>query len=211
MSDPTFVSAACSALETLINGALAYDPASKQALAALDGRVLAVELSELKTTFYIIPHLTGVRIQSYYEGAVDTRLRGTVPALIGLLKSSRLNLKDSGVEVFGSTGLLIALQDIAMDLDLDWEEALSQLFGDVLGPQGAAALRSVGNWFQGRQKSAEQRLSEYLTEELKGSPARAELEFFYGQIDELRLAVDRLAARVQRLRNAGSENKTDED
>lgn len=202
MADPTFLSAACSALESLINTALTYDPASQRALAELEGRVLAVELSELKTTFYIIPGQTGLRIQSYYEGAVDTRLRGSAPALLGLLKSSRLNLKDSGVEVFGSTGLLISLQEIALNLDLDWEEALSQILGDIMGPQGAAVLRGLANWVQGRQQSAEQRLSEYLTEELKASPSRPELEFFYQQVDELRLTVDRLAARIDRLRKA---------
>lgn len=202
MADPTLLSAVCSALERLVNTALVYDPASRQALAELEGRVLAVELSELKTTFYVVPRQDGLGIQSYYEGAVDTRLRGSTPALLALLKSSRLNLKDSGVEVFGSTGLLISLQEIALNLDLDWEEALSQVFGDILGPQGAAALRGLAGWIQGRQQSVEQRLSEYLTEELRASPSRPELEFFYQQVDGLRLTVDRLAARIDRLRKA---------
>lgn len=199
MLDPTLISSVCSALEILVNRALVYDPASKLALAALDGRVLAVELSELKTTFYLLPDNSGLRIQSYYEGSVDTRLRGSVPALLGLLNSERLNLKDSGVEVFGSTGLLISLQEIMTNLELDWEEALSQVVGDIAGPQSANVLRSLGRWLSGRRQTAEQRLSEYLTEELRGSPARAELDFFYQQVDELRLTADRLAARIERL------------
>lgn len=202
MADPTFVSAACSAAEAVVRRALSYDPASRRALSELQGQVLAVELKELNTTFYLLPDDEGLRIQSFYDGNVDTRLRGTIPALLALLRSSRLNLKDSGVEVFGSTGLLISLQEIADKLDLDWEEALSQIFGDIAGPQGAAALRTLTGWFRERQGTAEQRLGEYLTEELKASPSRPELELFYRQVDELRLATDRLAARIERLRNS---------
>lgn len=202
MAGSTFISAACTAMEGLVRKTLAYDPASRRKLAALEGRVLAVEVRELNATFYILPVADGLRIQSYYEGNVDTRLRGSVPALLGLLGSKRLNLKDSGVEVFGSTGLLISLQEIADTLDIDWEEALSQVLGDVVGPQSAAGLHGLKTWLQGRQETAEQRLSEYLTEELKASPSRPELEFFYQQVDELRLATDRLAARINRLRKA---------
>lgn len=200
MADPTLISAACTALEGLIRKTLDYDPATRRKLAALEGRVLAVEVRELDSTVYLLPDADGLRIQSYYEGEVTTRLRGSIPALLGLLGSERLNLKDSGVEVFGSTGLLISLQEIANTLDIDWEEALSQVVGDVAGPQSAALLRGVKDWMQGRQQTAEQRISEFLTEELKASPARPELEFFYQQVDELRLAADRLAARIDRLR-----------
>lgn len=200
MADPTVVSASCTALEGLIRTALVYDPASRRKLAALEGRVLAIEVRELDTTFYLLPDAEGLRIQSYYEGNVDSRLRGSVPALLGLLGSERFNLKDSGVEVFGSTGLLVALQEIADSLEIDWEEALSQALGDVLGPQSAAVFRGLKDWLQARQQTAAQRISEYLTEELKASPSRPELEFFHQQVDELRLAADRLAARIDRLR-----------
>lgn len=199
MVDPSLHTAFCAALESSVNTALRYDPGSRHALGKLQGRVLAVEIKQPSLVFYLLPQGEGLTVRSHYEGEVTTRLQGSPLALASLLKADSLNLADSGVEVFGSTSLLLEIQQIAHNLDIDWEEALSQLLGDVVGHQGANSLRQVGAWAEGRKDTFERLLGEYLSEELRATPARAELEHYYREVDEVRLATDRLAARVEAL------------
>lgn len=200
MTEPMFSTAIAAALESAVNGALRLDPGSRHAVAALSGRVLAVELRQPSLIFYLLPGDDRLTIASHYEGAVETRLRGSPMALANLLGSERLNLAGSGVEVSGSSGLLAAWQKIIHNLDLDWEEPLSRVLGDVAGPQGARSLRAFGGWFEGRRATFERLLGEYLSEELKSTPARAELEHFYRDVDDLRLATDRLTARIEAIK-----------
>src|SRR5690606_1785430 len=125
--------------------------------------------------------------------------------------SERLSLADSSVEVYGGTGLLQELQRILHNLDIDWEDAVSEVVGDLAAHRGATSLRSLGGWVRGRKSSFERLLGEYLSEELNTTPARAALEHFYGQVDQVRLGTDRLAARldalIARSQNAEKNNR----
>lgn len=200
MSDPTINTAACIALEKSIAAALHYDPASRLAIARLSGKVLALELTQPAMVFYFVPHSQGLNIQAYFEDSVTTRIKGSPLALVGLMNSSRLNLADSGVEVFGNTGLLIELQSILKNLDIDWEQALSEVIGDVLGHETAKGIRAALGWAQQRKNNFKRLLGEYLTEELRALPSRTELNYFLEDVDGLRMATDRVAARIQQLK-----------
>lgn len=200
--DPTITTASIAALEAMINGALLYDPGSRGALEKLEGQVLAVESTAPTFHLFIAPGTGGLRLMGTYVGDVSTRLRGPLPSLLQLAVSDTTSLAESGVEVLGSTALLSNLQRIANNLDIDWEEALTQLLGDVLGHQVAVHLRSRFHWLEERLSSGQRLLSEFLTEELKTLPAHPELETFSKQVDELRMGVDRLAGRLESIKQA---------
>jgi ubiquinone biosynthesis protein UbiJ len=197
--DPSIQVALCGALEIAINKALQFDPGSRYALARLQGKVLAVELTQPGFTVYVVPDTEGIRLQSVFDGEVTTRLRGSPMALLSLLNSQRVNLANSGVEVFGNTGFLIELQGILQNLDIDWEEAVSTVIGDVAGHQMGASVRGLNQWLGQRKQSFERMFGEFLTEEIRATPNRHELEYFYQQVDELRLGVDRVTARIQQF------------
>jgi len=197
--DPGIHVALCAAIETAINSALRYDPGSHYALARLHGKVLAVELTQPSLNFYFSPEADGVRIQSTFDGELSTRIKGSPMALLALTKSTRLNLADSGVEAFGDTGLLIELQGIIKNLDIDWEEAVSSVIGDIAGHQLGNGIHALKQWAKGRKQTFERLLGEFVTEEIRASPNKNELEQFYQQVDELRLGLDRASAKVAQL------------
>jgi ubiquinone biosynthesis protein UbiJ len=91
------------------------------------------------------------------------------------------------------------MQRLMKNLDIDWEEMLSQFTGDIIGHQTAQMIRAKFGWAKERATSARRLTGEFLTEELKALPGKPELEDFYRQVDDLRLAVDRAAARVEKL------------
>ena len=99
----------------------------------------------------------------------------------------------------GDLGLLAALQALLKNLDIDWEDMLSQFTGDIIGHQTAQIIRTKFGWAKDRAQSATRLTKEFLTEEYQALVSKPELEDFYQQVDELRLSVDRAAARVEKL------------
>lgn len=197
--DATLSTAALAALEKLINTALQYDPGTRIALGRLADQVLAVQVTAPAFTVYVTTDIDGIRLMGHWEGEVHTQLRGSLPALARLARSQHTSFANSGVEVIGNTGLLVDLQRLMRNLDIDWEEALTGVVGDVIGHQSAEMIRSGARYASNRTSEARRLVSEFLTEELGTLPARNELEGFYQDVDDLRLHTDRIEARIKQL------------
>ncbi|MFO1389555.1 SCP2 domain-containing protein [Cellvibrio sp.] len=197
--DPMLSTAAIAGVEKIINAALAYDPASRIALEQLTPQVLLVDVTSPAFKLFVVPTAEGINLRGQYEGEITTHIQGALPALISLAKSDQLNLKDTGVHIFGSTHFLAELQRILKNLEIDWEEMLSQIFGDIIGHQSAQLIRGKMSWAKDRAANIQRLTSEFLTEELRVLPNQAELAFFNNQVDELRLGADRVAARVDQI------------
>lgn len=197
--DPSLITTALLGAETAIERALRYDPASRQALARLSGKVLALHFTQPELTLYLLPHADGLELASHWEGEVDTRLTGKLGAFIAMARGEQTTLAGSGVQLEGSTALVQELQRIARQLDIDWEEALSERLGDVTGHQSAESLRRGASWLKARESQARRLLSEFVTEEARLLPSRPELEHFYRSVDDLQLQLERAEARLNHL------------
>ena len=197
----TFSLAALASAEKMLNTALRYDPATRIGLAQLEGKILAVQVTVPALNVFIMPMDDELRLMGNWDGDVDTRITGSLLALAQLGQKEIHNLKDSGVTVMGDLTLLADLQRLMKNLDIDWEDMLSQFTGDIIGHQAAQVIRAKFGWVKDRAKSAQRLTSEFLTEELKTLPGKPELEDFYRQVDDMRLAVDRAAARVETIIN----------
>src|SRR5690554_6885408 len=183
-------------VEKLINSALDYDPGTRIALEKFKDQVLAVSVTTPAITLYITSDDQGVRLMNQWEGEVHTRLHGSLSALIKLARNEH-GFVDSGVEFMCNTGLLIELQRLLKNLDIDWEEALSERVGDIVGHQSAQTIRTGVQYARDRSQEMNRSLGEFLTQELKTLVSKQELEIFYQDVDELRLHMDRLEARVK--------------
>ena len=196
--DATLTTAALTAAETIVQRALRYDPASRLALSKLEGQVLALNFTQPEWTVYVLPG-EGLSFSSHWEGDIQTRLTGPLKNFIGLARGEQTSLAGSGVQLEGSPHLVQSLQRTLGQLDIDWEEALSEVLGDVLGHQGAELLHSGGRWLKARDSQARRLLGEFITQEAGLVPGRAELDNFYREVDELALALERTEARIQHL------------
>jgi len=196
MIDQTLQTAIGIAVEKTIGAALRYDPASQIAVTKLSGQVLAIETNHPDLVFYFFPCASGVNVQTYYDGDVTTRVKASAFALASIANGQTMNLADADVEVFGSTAMLIELQKILHNLEIDWEEALSDVIGDLAAHLVAKRIHGFSAWL-GKSKISIRRLaSEYLTEELKATPSQPELNKFYQDIDTLRINTDRASAKI---------------
>ncbi|TQV72665.1 hypothetical protein FKG94_18415 [Exilibacterium tricleocarpae] len=200
MPDPTLHTAALATLEAAINTALRYDPGTRGALGRLQGQILEIESSAPRLRCFIAPGPEGLRLLGHCEETVTTRLHGSLPALLSLAAGDAGSLAGSGVEIEGSTALPADLQRILKQLDIDWEEPLSRLLGDVAGHQAGNLIRTSLRWLGGRRSTAQRLLVEYLTEELRSLPGQVEVDGFCNDVDAIRLSADRLGAKVAELK-----------
>ncbi len=188
-------------LELALNSYLQLDPEAAARMAGLAGRCIAIELRGIDLTLFMLPGEQGIRIREDVEGGVDTTLRGTPLALarLGLGTDAGKTLFSGDVTITGDVETGQAFKAILDGMDIDWEEQLSRLTGDVIAHQLGNVARHTRRVLSHGKATLEQDLGEYLREELRVLPARIEVQNFSADVDRIRADTDRLAARIQRL------------
>ena len=84
--------------------------------------------------------------------------------------------------------------------DPDWQQPFASVFGDVLGVQIAKGLAAALQQARIAGRNLAESAAEYVTEESRDVVPRAELDAFHDDVDVLRDDVERMAARIARLR-----------
>jgi len=188
------------ALEAALNTYVAMDPEAPARFSALEGRVVGVELRGLDLRFFILPGHS-FQVLGDYAGEADAWISGTPLALLRLGTADERGrpLFTGDVEIRGDIDLGRRFQALLEAVDIDWEEHLSRLTGDVVAHQVGNAVRDTLAWGRKAADSLGQDLSEYLREESRLLPTRDEVEQFLAEVDTLREDVDRLEARLRRL------------
>ncbi len=197
---PTAIAAV---LETAINQVLQLDPDTVEQLQQIQGKVIAIELQGLNVTLYLIPRDEGLNVFGHFEGEPDTVLRGTPIAMakMGLAKNAGDVLFEGDVEISGDVELGQQFREILDGLDIDWEEHLSHLTGDIVAHKMGNLVRGVLGWSKQTADILGQDAAEYLQEESRELPNRREVDGFLKNIDILRSDVDRMEMRVSRLKD----------
>ena len=188
-------------LQIAINRYLAYDPEVPKQLAAMQGKVVELHFLILDLSVYIVINADDLDICDDYTGVVDTTISGSPIALamMGMQQSSTSSLFSGEVTIDGDLELGTKFQAFLDNIEVDWEEPLSQLSGDVVAQQMGDVLRGVASWLQQSTETNSLNVSEYLREEQAVLPSKYEVERFKRDVDDVRLSVDRLEAKVQRL------------
>lgn len=182
------------------NRLLRLDPETLARLGDLQGCVVCIEFRDLQRQLFLEPSEAGFRISAEHATAPSVTLRGDLSTFARLgLDPARRGPAPGELEIQGDVALGQKLQGILQDLELDWEEPLTRLFGDPAGHALARALRGVHAWHQQTLKTFAANTAEYLQEEVRLLPVRAEVTDFLDAVDGLRADLDRLDARVRRL------------
>ncbi len=197
---PTAVTAS---IEMAVNRVLQLDEDTLARLQDLEGKVIAIDVRGLDVSLYLIPGPGKLSIYGRFEGEPDTVLRGTPVALMrmGLVKHAGDVLFAGDVEISGDVEVGQQFSEILDALDIDWEEHLSHVTGDLVAHKLGNVVRSALSWGQQTADTLGQDIAEYLQEENETLPNRDEVENYMSQVDVLRTDVDRMEARVRRLEN----------
>ncbi|MEM9313500.1 MAG: SCP2 sterol-binding domain-containing protein [Pseudomonadota bacterium] len=200
---PTLHTAGLAAAEAAINAALRLSPHSKAGLRDLAGQVVALECTRPALTVYLNGDENGeLRLRGVYDGDVTTRITGSLDDFVELARAEdpAAALINGGLRLDGNSSTLIDLQRLFNAVDIDWEAPLVSGLGDVAGHQLASMLRAAFSWSQQTGSNLQRQLREFATEEGRLTPSPLALERFYNDVQTLSERGERLAARVEQLR-----------
>lgn len=191
------------ALEIALNRYLELDPESSTRLKRIEGRVIKIELRGLDMDFYLLPDDKGIQVMGTYEGDADTCLSGSPLAMMkmGLSSDATKSLFSGDVEISGDTELGSQFKQILDELDIDWEEHLSHLTGDIIAHQVGRFFRGASKWGEQAKDTLALDVSDYLQEEKRLVATQPEVEHFNSEVDKMRGDTDRLEARVKRIQD----------
>lgn len=184
------------------NHLLALDDHVMDSCAEMQGRCIAIEVTDLGFKLYCHPGNWGIRLSRNPPAReIDACISGRVMALINLAtQDDKISTSmQERVSFQGDVALAQKLQTIIGSLDIDWEEALSRHSGDLIAHQVQLRLRAAASLLRQTADSLLQNSSEYLREEARLTPTRVEFDGFATQTTELKHRVDYCQARLQQL------------
>lgn len=174
---------------------------ARQCLQTLQGKLIRLRITNPGFDLYFLPTAEEVRVSASYHATPDVSIQGSALAFMRLAqaKDSGKAMLENGIQIEGDLGLGTEFSKILREIDVDWEELLSQAVGDTVAHQAGQLARNTKDWLDQSAQAMRLNTQEYLQEEMRLLPAEAELNYYYEQIDQLRMHADRLEARLNRL------------
>ena len=187
-------------VELGLNRVLQMDSTALPRLARLEGTVIEVDCQSPALKLFILPSEDGLQLASQW-GDADCTLSAPASSLLrlALAKDKTAILHRPDVTLNGDSAVLLELVGILQDLELDWEYELSRWLGPVGSTLLAGHLRSRVNWAGDSLDSLRKTLADYLAEESRSLVGEREAQARFDELDDLKLALDRLDARIDRL------------
>jgi len=184
-------------VEQILNGHVQESTAALDLLSSLHGKSLGVEVRGPGVTIVVSAENEKLRLEFAKDSSATATVSGTPLALLASLRGDALSgFKDSGIAISGDAE---AAEDFSTLLRLarpDLEEQLSHLAGDVVAHRIGSTVRNARDWSKQAVSALGMNTTEYLQEESRQVPTRVEVEGFFAEIERLRDAAERVAARV---------------
>lgn len=191
------------AMETALNQLFAMDPETFKRLERFKGRIIAFHITDMEQTLYFFPDQQGLQIISHYEGDADTVISGSMMAFARMAmadeKTKTSAVFKGDISIAGDIALGQHFQSLFKQLDIDWEEHVSHITGDVIAHSLGNVARGFFGWGKEAFNSLTMDVSEYVQYETRDVASGPEINHFNAQIDQIRSDVDRAEARINRL------------
>ena len=170
-------------------------------LQALQGKLIRLHITNPDMQFDILPTTERIRVSTDYAAEPDVTITGSALGFMRLAtaEDSGKAMLAQGVTIAGDTGLGMQFSQILREVNIDWEELASRAVGDVMAHQLGQIARQSKGWLDDTAHAMRLNTQEYLQEEARLVPAEAELKAYLDAVDDLRMDVDRLEARLKQL------------
>lgn len=187
-------------LEAAINRYLSLDPESYTRLLALDGKILTIELQAISMTIPLKIECGKMQVLQEVPDNADVVIKGTPLSLLHMsISKDRKQFFADDVCIEGNLELGQQIIDLFDEMEIDWEEYISQIVGDVPAHQFGRFVQGIKGMTARVRESLFQNMNEYVHEEATLFPPKEALHDFFNDIDILRMDADRLEARMKRL------------
>jgi ubiquinone biosynthesis protein UbiJ len=199
------ISLVASSVEQYLNALLDESTAARERLAGLAGASLGVHVTVPDIELVVRAGPQGLRVSPDSAQAADAVLSGTPLSLLALWRSGRASdFEASGATLAGDAQVLEGFVELFKFLLPDGEDVLARVTGDVIAHALGRAGRATQEWTARATDALLLNTAEYLQEESRDLPARAEADDFFRDVERLRDDVARAGARIDRLADVSS-------
>ncbi len=200
-----------SAIEAAVNHYLRLDDDLERLLTPMAGKVICLKITPGDEILYICPTPTGLRFLDHYAGEPDAELQGSLWALgfMGMSATPMRALYRGDVRLGGDLRLAGRFQRVFAKLDIDLHGKIARYAGEDVADRLSAFLSGGAEWTRRGLTHMRWNIEEFLQEETRQLPAKAEAELWFSAVDDLRLTVERAEARVRRLEHLLSAKASD--
>ncbi|MFV2056972.1 MAG: SCP2 domain-containing protein [Thiohalomonadales bacterium] len=187
-------------LEQVINQVIQLDAEFPEQLSKLHDKVIAIHVSDVDVcVFLFVCSDNTIQMMSRYDGEVDATISGSSFALsrMGLSETPNELVLRGEVVLEGDVQLAKKAREVIASFNIDWEEHLSNLTGDIVAHQIGNLFKQGISWGRQTMQTLAKDMSEYIVYEKSYVPTQHELSDFLAQVDTFRADVDRLEAKIQ--------------
>ena len=189
------------AIEKALNAYLHLDGEAFSRAEALQSKIIQLHINSLDINIYSLVGTDDIQLLGEYAGTPDATISGSLASLVRLSQSkdSASAMLESDVEILGDMRVAEGFSRMLSEASIDWEELLSKIVGDIPAYQAGSTVRKSNEWVSETIDAMKHNVAEYLSEESRMVPAKAEVAQFMEAVDDLRMASDRLEARLKLL------------
>ncbi len=190
-------------LAKVITRVMRLDPEVKTLLAPVQQRTLVLDITGSPGPILVNFHEDGLTLTPYQEDEHDKpnlTLSGSAFDFLTLAKGQDPKAMRH-ITIEGDTELATELQQLTTRFDIDWEEQVAKLTGDVIAHRLGKAFNKLKNACSQTRESMCDNVSEYVHHEIKLAPHPYECEKLYQDIDQCRLDTERLLAKWKKRVN----------
>ena len=193
--------AALRPVASVLNRNIRETTPARELCAKLDGAVVAIRVRNTSLATWFIVHNDCLELTTECDAEPDVVITGSLITLARMAGEPGVSaLRDGSLELTGDAHLADDFQQLLEFARPDIEEELSGVVGDAAAHRLGEMARSIGNWTRSAGSTMGTNIREYLQEESRDAPSRYEVDRFTSNVGTLRDDVDRLEARINRLR-----------
>jgi ubiquinone biosynthesis protein UbiJ len=167
----------------------------------LSGTIVAIRVRDTALAAYFVVSDDALNMATSTDAEPDVIICGSLITLARMAgDSGDAAVRDGSLDLTGDAELAHQFQQLLSFAKPDLEEELSGVVGDVAAHRLGEFARGVGRWGRDARSTMGANIREYLQEESRDAPSRYEVERFSNKLNTLRDDVDRIEARLNRLR-----------
>lgn len=192
-------------IEKILNGVIGRDSYIAKKISAFDTKCVEVVGSSPAFNLSLRFEDSRIKLSAIDSETLgieaDATISGRTDKLFGLLmmNSEGRALADAEIDISGDATLVQDLHRTIESLDIDWQDYLAPLLGDVISHELGELESQARGWGKSAGDNTRRSVRDYLIEEARLVPSALEVESFANRLDQARLNLDRATARAEQL------------
>lgn len=185
--------------ERITRASLHLDPGTRARLLKLEGKSIAIHITDSMPMYrdgirvYVLPTAKGIELSADTRTAADASISLTAKDMLNLLRKSSA---PNTIAVDGDYALLSEILEIVKGFDIDWENAVSPVAGDVIAHHVGKNMRATGKWLSQSMKEAKRLADEYMDEELPIAKESAAFKPMFDHVKKMKAVSEAMRDKI---------------